>query len=100
MKHVLLFEDEQGFSEKVGHFLADCGYHVTVAKKLKVAQRLVERGGMDLVIADIRDLSTLGLAVLQTARQRGVQIFITGTNSSSFSPPTESGAETAEAVVW
>lgn len=87
MKHVLLFEDEQGFSEKVGHFLVGYGYHITLAKKLEVAQRLVERGGMDLVIADIRDLSRLGLDVLKTARQRGVQIFITGTNSSSFCQP-------------
>ena len=84
MKRVLLFKDEQGFSDQIGHIFADRGYHVTVAARLEVAQRLVERGGMDLVVADILDLNNIGLEGIKLAKRRGVQIFVMSNNSSSF----------------
>ena len=89
MKHVLLFEDERGFSEKIGYFLAGRGYQVIVAERLQAARRLVEHGGMDLVVADVRDLCSLGSEVIRRATQKGVQIFVTGTNSSAFRQPQE-----------
>ncbi len=42
---------------------------------------------MDLVIADICDLYSLGFEVIKRAKQKGVQIFVTSTNSSAFSQP-------------
>ncbi len=84
MKRVLLFKDEQGFSDQIGHIFVDRGYHVTIATKLQVARRLVERGGMDLVVADILDLNSIGLKEIKQAKRRGVQIFLMSNNSSSF----------------
>lgn len=84
MARVLCVDDERASLEAMEAALAESG-HVTVGvRNAEAAVSVLERGGVDLVLSDYLMPDVSGLALLQTMRERGLEvplIMVTGHGS-------------------
>lgn len=86
MSHtVLLVDDDDEVRETAADMLSDIGYRVLLAADGTEALNALERGGIDVMVSDIRmpGMSGIELARHVSSRHRGVKIILM---SGYFSP--------------
>jgi len=82
MKHVLLLEDDHGFSSVLVRFLEEERYYVSTTTCVADAREVLERVKIDLFIADVLLPDGTAFAALDVAKLQKVPYFlITGSRA-------------------
>ena len=76
MKHILLLEDDRGFTSVLARFLQEERYYVSSTGRVADAREILERVKVDLFIADVLLPDGTAFAALDTAKQRKVPYFL------------------------
>jgi DNA-binding response OmpR family regulator len=87
MRRILLLEDDEMLRESVGANLEDAGYQVDYAASAAAAGELLDRGGYDLLLADIKVPGGTGLDVADRAAAKGVKVLIVSGYAFALSRP-------------
>jgi EAL domain-containing protein (putative c-di-GMP-specific phosphodiesterase class I) len=94
---VLIVDDEQPLLRGLGLILDKAGFDVAMASSVATALGVVEAGGVDLVVTDLRMPDSSGLELLGAVRARDAElpvILMTGV------PDVDSAAAAIEHGVW
>jgi two-component system response regulator AtoC len=73
---VLVIDDEPGFLQMLQVILSRAGYGATTATSAEDAVRLLEKGGFDLCLCDLRMPGMDGLGFLAELKARGIQMTV------------------------
>jgi two-component system, NtrC family, response regulator HydG len=76
MPHILVVDDKLALAETLADGLADRGYIASAFGKSREALAALQRGGVDLVVTDLRMPELDGLALLDAARARGIAVIV------------------------
>ena len=76
MPHILVVDDKLALAETLADGLVDRGYSANAIGKSREALAAIERGGIDLVVTDLRMPEIDGLVLLDAARARGIAVIV------------------------
>lgn len=94
---LLVVDDEPLIRENIGQFLERAGFHILLAEDGVEAFNLLKKGGIDLVVSDVRMPKGDGIELLRNIQEklnpRPPLIFVTGFSTLSVEDSLKMGAK-------